>query len=131
MGYAFNVLNLLYELMRDQQCFVTTQPPSDIADRLPALIISSDAPVKVANFERPGAGAVVQAVFTAVAETDEVAFGLADSAYSAMWDKRHVLTRWGWVPSIREVQAPALVVSEQTADNLYQYQFVLDLVIRK
>lgn len=131
MGYSFNVLGLVYELLKDQKAFVTSQPTADLAQRLPALIISSDAPQKVRNYRHPGAGAKVQVVLTAVSENDRGAFALIDSAYSAMWDRKHETTRWGWVSWIEEVQAPALVVSDQTAGHLFQYQCVLNLIIRK
>lgn len=131
MGYSFNVLGLVYELLKDQKAFVTSQPPADLARRLPALIIGSDAPQMVQNYRSPGSGAKVQVVLTAVSGEDEGAFALIDSAYSAMWDRKHKTTRWGWVSYIEEVQAPALVVSDQAAGHLFQYQSVLNLIIRK
>lgn len=131
MGYAFNTLGLLYELLKDQALFVTTEPPSDISYRLPALIISAGTPQKVTNFERPGAGATVSFTLTALAEDDEEAFDLCDSAYSAMWDRRNEVTKFGWIPYLMEVQAPMLVSSTQTADGVFQYTCVFSCVMRK
>lgn len=131
MGTAFNVLGLLYELLKDVGGFVTTEPPSDIADRLPALIVEASAPVKVANFERPGAGLTVSFAVTALAESDEEAFALIDEAYTALWERRNVPTKWGWVPYLAETQAPALVASPQAADQVFQYSCSFDCVMRK
>lgn len=128
---AFNSLNLFFELLRDVEAFVTTEPPSDIADRLPALIIESSAPVQVKNVEHPGSGALVSVTLNAVAGTDEQAWELIDSAYTRLWESKHKVTRWGWVVRCEDVEAPFLVRSEQTAQNLYQYTCALQCVIRK
>lgn len=131
MSYAFNILGLLYELLKDQAVFVTTDPPSDLADRLPALIIEASSPVKVANLDRPGAGITVSFTITALSEDDEEAFNVCDAAYSALWDKKHMPTRWGWIPYLRETQAPILVQSTRQADRLFQYSCSFTCVMRK
>lgn len=130
-GYAFNTLGLLYELLKDQPAFVTTEPPADITNRLPALIIEADAPAAVSNLIRPGAAANVSFTITALAENDQESFSLCNRAYSALWDSRHEVTRWGWVTHLSEVQAPFLVASAQSAQGIFPYACALDAVIRK
>lgn len=128
---AINSLSLLYELLESANGFVTTEPPANIADNLPALILEGSAPTKVTNYENPGRGATVTYTLTALAETDEEAWGLIDSAYTLLWESRNKPTHYGWVPYLDEIAAPHLVASTQTAQKIFQYTAVVRAVIRK
>lgn len=129
--YAFNTLGLLYALLEDQSAFVTTQPPADIANRLPALVIEASAPIMVTNRSTPGAAAEVAFTLTALSEEDTLAFELCDSAYSSIWDSLQKVTRWGWITHLEETKAPFLMDSPQAADDVYQYMCALEAIIRK
>lgn len=131
MSKSFNTLNLFYDLLKDQDAFVTTSPPSDIATRLPALIIEASAPLMVQNHRNPGHGAVATVTISAIAEDDEVAFALADSAYSALWESKNRVTKWGWVSRLVEVQGPFLSSSELAAGHLFQYTAAVQCFMRK
>lgn len=128
---AFNSLGLIYDLLKDLDAFITYQPPSDIAQRLPALIIESAPPVKITNYSEAGSGALATITLTALTDDFDSSFELCNAAYSKLWDKRHMVTKWGWVAGLKDVQAPFLNASEQVADHIVQFNCAVEVVIRK
>lgn len=131
MGHAINVLSLLHSLLAKTPAFVTTEPPADIAKRLPALIVESSAHAPVQNLARPGAAGQATVALNALASTDAEAFALIDQAYTALWDAVNRPTPYGWITHLRDIQPPMLVSSDASAQGIFQYSCLFQAIIRK
>lgn len=127
----FSPLALLYALLKDQPAFVTTEPPSDLGKRLPALVIEVLAPRTVGNAPAPGLGAKTTVTVNALASDDQVARELAEGAYRSLWGSRNRVTENGWIVGLKELQAPFLVTSEKAAPHVFQYSFAAEITIRQ
>lgn len=127
-----DTLTVLEHLLQPLEAPFFFQAPSNLLERLPALLVEQSPPSHFSsNIPNPYLSAKAVISLNALAPRRTQAMELASQAFSLIHDSVHQLTGAGWVTRSTPVTLPHLVAHDYQASPLFQYSAALELIFRQ
>lgn len=128
---TIDTLGIIEHHLKDLSSTLYFQPPTDLLNHLPALIVEQSPPTHFSNnVPNPALSAKATISISALATRRKEALAACSEAFGRLFDSVHEVTELGWISRCTETQQPHLSAHQYEASTLFQYSAAVQVIFR-